>query len=120
MRKKDKHIVSMELDLSNPPALTPKQRKELAALSKMTDDQIDYSDIPKLPESFLRKGLYRPVKRQVTVRIDADILEWLRSQGTGHHSRLNQILRSAMLSDLANAARRLHAEKPGSLGRSSR
>src|SRR5579871_6340609 len=107
MHKKDKNIVRMTLDPSNPPPLTPKQRKELSALSKMSDDDIDYSDIPKMPEGFLRDavrgGLYRPLKRQVTVRIDADVLEWLRSQGSGHHSRLNQILRSAMLSDLANA-----------------
>ena len=45
-----------------------------------------------------RRGLfYRPVKKQLTVRIDADVLEWLKSQGKGYQRRLNAILRTAML-----------------------
>lgn len=109
MRRKQERIVSVEFDPAKPPPLTRKQKKELEALARMTDEQIDYSDIPKLPALVWQKavegGLYRPVKRQMTVRIDADILEWLRSRGSGHHSRLNQILRSAMLTDLKSRAR---------------
>ena len=104
MRKKKERIVSMELDPTNPAPPTPKQKAELAALAEMPDEEIDYSDIPKKPAGFwadaVRGGLHRPVKRQLTVRIDADVLAWLRSQGTGYHSRLDQILRSAMLKDL--------------------
>ena len=43
---------------------------------------------------------YRPVKQQLTVRIDADVLEWLKGQGSGYQSRLNEILRNAMLDKL--------------------
>jgi len=45
----------------------------------------------------VRGKFYRPIKRQLTVRIDADVLAWLRSYGKGYQSRLNAILRSAML-----------------------
>lgn len=104
MRKKRERIVGMELDPTGPVPLTRKQKAELAALAEMPDEEIDYSDIPAKPAAFwadaVRGGLYRPVKRQLTVRIDADILTWLKSQGTGYHSRLNQILRSAMVKDL--------------------
>jgi uncharacterized protein (DUF4415 family) len=96
LRQRKENIVGMKLDPANPAPLTRKQKAELAALAEMTDEEIDYSDIPKKPSG----GLYRPVKRQLTVRIDADVLAWLRSQGTGYHGRLNQILRSAMLKDL--------------------
>ena len=41
----------------------------------------------------------RPIKRQLTVRIDADVIEWLKSQGEGYQSRLDAILRAAMLGD---------------------
>jgi uncharacterized protein (DUF4415 family) len=106
MHKKKDHIVSMKLDPKNPAPLTRKQKAELAALAEMPDEKIDYSDIPKKPAGFwagaVRGGLYRPVKRQLTVRIDADVLAWLRSQGSGYHGRLNQILRLAMLKDLRN------------------
>ena len=44
-----------------------------------------------------RDRLYRPLKQQLTVRIDADVLQWLKSQGKGYQSRLNDILRTAML-----------------------
>jgi uncharacterized protein (DUF4415 family) len=104
MRKKKERIVSMELDPTNPAPPTPKQKAELAALAEMPDEEIDDSDIPKKPAGFwadaVRGGLHRPVKRQLTVHIAADVLAWLRSQGTGYHSRLDQILRSAMLKDL--------------------
>ena len=104
MHKKRGRIVSMKIDPAHPPPLTRKQKAELAALAKMPDSQIDYSDIPRTPAGFwekaVRGGLYKPVKRQMTVRIDADILEWLKSQGKGYHSRLNGILRSAMLTEV--------------------
>lgn len=94
----------MTLDPAKPTPLTRKQTAELAALAKKRDDQIDYSDIPPTSAAFwekaVRGGLYRPVKRQMSVRIDADVLAWLKSQGKGRYGRLNQILGSAMASDL--------------------
>lgn len=49
-----------------------------------------------------RSPLYRPVKTQLTVRLDADVLAWLRAAGSGYQSKLNAILRQAMLHDLAD------------------
>jgi uncharacterized protein (DUF4415 family) len=46
-----------------------------------------------------REELFRPLKKQTTVRIDADVLAWLKSKGEGHLSRVNQILRNAMIAD---------------------
>jgi uncharacterized protein (DUF4415 family) len=76
-------------------------RKELMALANRPDSDIDYSDIPASTREdwagAVRGKFYRPVKRQLTVRIDADVVAWLRSFGKGYQSRLNAILRSAML-----------------------
>lgn len=77
-------------------------RKELAALAAMPESEIDFSDLPPLQAQDWvgaeRGKFYRPVKQQLTVRIDADVVAWLKSQGKGYQSRLNEILRSAMLS----------------------
>lgn len=79
-------------------------RKELAALAAKPDSEIDFSDLPATTERDWRGAdrgrFYRPVKRQLTVRIDADVLAWLKSNGRGYQSRLNSILRAAMLGKL--------------------
>jgi uncharacterized protein (DUF4415 family) len=76
--------------------------------ARRPDSEIDYSDIPPLPESFwknaVRNPFYRPVKQQVTVRLDADVVAWLRRQGRGYQTRLNQVLREAMLEDIRKGA----------------
>jgi uncharacterized protein (DUF4415 family) len=87
------------------PKLTEKQKRELEALAAMPDSTIDYSDIPPLTEKFwknaVRNPWYRPRKQQVTLRIDADVLAWLRHGGKGYQSRLNSVLRSAMIDQLS-------------------
>jgi uncharacterized protein (DUF4415 family) len=84
--------------------LTAKQRREVAALASMTDDKIDYSDIPPLTDRFwkraVRNPFYRPVKLQLTVRLDADVVAWLREQGKGYQTRINALLRAAMVDDV--------------------
>ena len=93
------------------PPLTEAQKAELAALAERPDSEIDYSDIPPLTEEFwqnavrVRGRFYRPVKRQITARVDADVLEWLKSHGKGYQSRLNAILRREMLSALKAKSR---------------
>jgi uncharacterized protein (DUF4415 family) len=88
--------------------LTPAQRREAAALAAMPDEKIDYSDIPALTGKFwenaVRNPFYRPVKQQLTVRLDADVIAWLRRQGKGYQTRLNALLRGAMLKDLKKSA----------------
>lgn len=65
----------------------------------MSDDDIDTDDIPEAPaETWARAkrpGLYRPVKRHVTLRLDADVIEWFkeRAAGRGYHSEINRVLR---------------------------
>jgi uncharacterized protein (DUF4415 family) len=91
-------------------SLSASQRREIAELAAKPDSEIDYSDIPKLQEKFwkhaVRNPFYRPVKQQVTIRLDADVIAWLRMQGKGYQTRLNQLLRAAMLAEAANPGRR--------------
>ena len=76
-------------------------QRELTALRAQPESNIDFSDLPETKSSdwknSARAVFYRPVKQQLTVRIDADVVEWLKSQGSGYQTRLNQILRGAML-----------------------
>jgi uncharacterized protein (DUF4415 family) len=85
--------------------ISEERKRELDRLAERPDSEIDYSDIPEATEKFwqnaVRNPFYRPVKKQVTLRIDADILAWLRSQGeAGYQSRLNAVLRQGMLQEL--------------------
>ncbi len=99
-----KKIVRYELDLENLPPLTDRQKAELKALADLPDDQIDFSDIPPLPEEFWANAeqgrFYRPTKTHASVRIDSDVLAWLKSQGKGYQTRLNAIVRKAMMDEL--------------------
>ncbi len=65
------------------------------------DEGIDYSDIPKLDETFWSNAapnpFYKPIKIHASVRIDADVMAWLKSEGRGYQTRMNTILRDAML-----------------------
>ena len=96
--------VKSELDLSNPPPLTDKQKAELEALKSLPDEEIDYSDIPPLGDEFwknaVRNPFYKPTKTSTTVRLDSDVLMWLKSKGKGYQTRINAILRDAMLKEL--------------------
>jgi uncharacterized protein (DUF4415 family) len=84
--------------------LTAAQRKNLAELAKMPDSEIDTSDIPELPaaawKNAVRGRFYRPIKQAVSLRLDADIVAWLKQSGPGYQTRANQILRHHMLKDL--------------------
>jgi uncharacterized protein (DUF4415 family) len=97
-------IVRCEVDLANPPPLTEAQKAELKALAEMPDSEIDYSDIPPLDETFWKKAVrnpyYKPTKTSTTVRIDSDVLAWFKSQGKGYQTRINAVLREAMLRSL--------------------
>jgi uncharacterized protein (DUF4415 family) len=87
--------------------LTTKQKRELATLAALPDDQIDTSDIPELPlgawKNAIRGRFYRPVKLAVSMRLDADVIAWLKRRGKGYQTRVNSILRQTMLSDTKRA-----------------
>ena len=78
--------------------LTQRQAREVAALSKMRDSAIDLSDIPEVLDwrGAVVGRFYRPVKKSVTLRLDADVLAWLKSNGEGYQTRINRLLRAAM------------------------
>ena len=85
-----------------PPATSNISRTDWKRVDALEDEQIDLSDSPEVtPEMFaravVRQGLV-PVmtKEQVTLRIDADVLEWFRSRGKGYQTQINQLLRAYM------------------------
>jgi uncharacterized protein (DUF4415 family) len=83
---------------SSSKVLTRKQRAELAALAAMPDEAIDTSDAPEVRDwSGAKRGLfYRPVKQQLTLRLDADVVAWFRNHASakeGYQTRINRALR---------------------------
>lgn len=100
-----KTMVRYSIDLDNLPPLTAEQKARLVVLKNMPDEDIDYSDIPPLTEEFWKNAKplhFRPLKASTTVRLDADVLVWLKDKGKGYQTRINAILREAMLKDAQN------------------
>jgi uncharacterized protein (DUF4415 family) len=91
-------------------SLTAGRRRRLERLSLRPDRETDTSDLPELTEKFwqnaVRNPFYRPVKKQLTLRLDADIITWLRRQGKGYQTRANALLREAMLGELNSKGRK--------------
>ena len=78
--------------------MTEKQRATLQALEELPDDRIDTSDIPEVIDwSNARRGVfYRPVKQQITLRLDADLIAWFKARaegGRGYQTDINRALR---------------------------
>ena len=98
----------VEYTLDTLPELTEERRRELARMDALPADQIDTSDIPELTDeqwaSAVRGRFYRPIKQQITARLDADVLAWLKAGGQGYQTRMNTILRRAMLAELDRRA----------------
>lgn len=71
-------------------------------IDAMTDKDIDFSDIPEAtPEMFSRAVLRRnfkpiPRKKQLTLRVDSDVVDWYKKQGPGYQTRINSLLRAYM------------------------
>ena len=78
--------------------LTEAQLENLKRLAECPDDEIDYSDIPEITDfsGFEVGKFFRPVKEAVTVRLDTDVVHWLKRDGKGYQTRLNAILRREM------------------------
>lgn len=86
-----KRIVHYEIDADSLPPLTRKQCAALEALDRLPDSEIDLSDIPE------HTTFYKPVKKATTIRLDVDILAWLKTYGKGYQTKINAILRQEML-----------------------
>jgi uncharacterized protein (DUF4415 family) len=79
--------------------------EHLLAKGTVPDELLDLSDIPEITDwsNAIRHGqFYRPVKQQTSIRLDADVLAWFKAQGKGYQTRINEILRDAMLKELKN------------------
>lgn len=65
-------------------------------LDNMSDEEIDYSDIPPLPDDFFQNAVVRmpKTKEKITIRLDPDILAWFKSQGKGYQTHINAVLRT--------------------------
>ena len=77
---------------------TKRQKAEIKALAALPDERIDTSDIPEVLDwSGARRGaLYRPLKQQVTLRLDADVVAWFKANvpgGRGYQTEINRVLR---------------------------
>jgi uncharacterized protein (DUF4415 family) len=96
-----KKSVRFMVDLAKPGPLTEKEKADLKKLEMLSDDDIDYSDIPELTEEFWARArpnpLFKPRKTSTTLRIDSDVLAWFKAQGKGYQSRMNAVLRREML-----------------------
>ena len=93
-------MVSYTLDTL--PPMTDARFEELKALAARPESEIDFTDNPEVTEERMKnairhRGFYRPVKQQITARLDSDVLHWLKSSGKGYQSRMNAILRKEML-----------------------
>ncbi len=83
------------------PPLSEQDLAALKALAARPEAEIDTSDIAEWTDAAFKDAVrgqfYRPVKAQITAKIDKDILSWLKSEGPGYQSRMNAILRREML-----------------------
>lgn len=80
--------------------LSKEQKRDIAAISAKRTENIDLSDMPEVVDwSGAEMGkFYRPPKKAVTMRLDADVLQWLKGYGKGYQTRANLLLRHAMTS----------------------
>lgn len=79
--------------------LSKQQKRDIAAIAAKKDEDIDFSDVsPVLDWSGAEIGkFYRPPKKPVTMRLDVDVIEWLKTSGPGYQTKANWLLRRAML-----------------------
>jgi uncharacterized protein (DUF4415 family) len=90
------------------PKITPEVIAEAERLAAMPDDTIDLSDMPEVTDwsGWTRGKFYRPVKKQVTVRLDADVLEWFKAKqggARGYQTAINAALRKVVEDEMRKA-----------------
>ena len=82
--------------------LNKKQKRQLASIASKKDADIDLTDMPEVLDwSKAEIGkFYRPTKKPVTIRLDTDVITWLKSYGRGYQTKTNMLLRHAMKSSI--------------------
>ena len=93
--RQEKLVSAKAEDIFNKP-LKKTQQKALQRLKDMPDSEIDYSDIPPLTDEQLASAFRPRSKQLIAVRLDRDVLEWLKGYGEGYSTRINHILRTIM------------------------
>jgi len=86
------------------PRLSAEKRKKLEKLAARPDREIDLSDIPEIreiPSDYVIGKFYRPKKETVSIRLDADVIAWLKASGSGYQTRIINFLRLLMQRDRA-------------------
>jgi uncharacterized protein (DUF4415 family) len=80
--------------------LTREQKRQIATIAGQKDAEINLTEMPEVADwSGAEMGkFYRPPKKPVTMRLDTDIVDWLKSYGRGYQTRVNHLLRHAMVS----------------------
>lgn len=78
--------------------LKPHSKTDWKRIEAMTDDDIDYSDIPELSDDFFKNAILKSPehKTPVTIRLDDEVLKWFKETGKGYQTRINSLLRQYM------------------------
>ena len=102
--------------------LTKEQKRDIRAIAAKRDEDIDFSDAPAVVDwSGAEIGkFYRPAKKPVTMRLDSDVIAWLKADGRGYQTKANWLLRNAMLHFTKEARLRRSKEAPRRAKASSR
>ena len=84
-------------------------RQRMATLAALPDETIDFNDIPEWTAQDFAKAvpfqsIWKPKKEQITARLDADILLWLKSHGKGYQTLMNNLLRKEMMAEIKKLA----------------
>jgi len=95
MPRKNSDTVKLTLDPYNLPPLTKEQEARLDAVAAMPYGQIDYSDAPSRSDGIWKKPVgLSPAKRQITLSIDADVIDFFQHTGRQYQTRINAVLRA--------------------------
>jgi uncharacterized protein (DUF4415 family) len=88
--------------------LTEDQKRQVAAVATKKEADIDLSEMPEVLDwSGAEIGkFYRPAKKPITIRLDTDIVAWLKSYGQGYQTKVNLLLRHAMQASRGRGSRR--------------
>lgn len=94
--------------------LTREQKRDIRVIGRKRDEHIDFSDVPPILDwSGAEIGkFYRPKKKPVTMRLDSDVIAWLKADGRGYQTKANWLLRSAMLHFTTGASVSRQKQKP--------
>jgi uncharacterized protein (DUF4415 family) len=83
---------------TNPNPVPPGVQSEIDVLAALSEDKINTDDIPEVRnwDDAKRGVFYRPIKQQITLRLDADIVDWFKNhhqQDEGYQTSINRALR---------------------------